>query len=455
MGTKIEWATETWNPITGCTKISEGCQNCYAERMAKRLAGRYGYPKDEPFRVTFHPDRLYEPFRWKKPRMVFACSMSDVFHKEVEDNWVDRIIAAAAICSKHTFLLLTKRPSEMLKYFSNPERPFLIQSAIDNAQVELSDSPEEWRPIVGYESVYEVSNLGRVRRCDSNKKGRRRPDGILRPRSVKGYNAVSLSLNGFVKQFRVPQLVLTSFVGPVPQNAEARHWNGKKTDDRLSNLVWGTRSDNMGDASRHGTAGTWMKSRSKFTHEQVSLIRRRRSAGEKLISIANDFGTTIKHISAICLGTKYVLPKTEWPLPNIWLGVTAENQQRADERIPVLLQIPAAVRFVSVEPMLSRINMEKYLRCPNCGYSKTDADIHWDHQLCSSQNGWYPNVIDWVVCGGETGPGARQMKQDWVYSLRNQCEETGTPFFFKKWGNNKRRDIDGKLYEQMPHHGRR
>lgn len=70
--TKIEWTDETWSPITGCTKISPGCTHCYAERMAKRLAGRAGYPKDKPFSVTFHPDRLGQPLRWRKPRRVFV-----------------------------------------------------------------------------------------------------------------------------------------------------------------------------------------------------------------------------------------------------------------------------------------------------------------------------------------------------------------------------------------------
>ena len=83
MPTKIEWATETWNPVTGCTPISEGCANCYAKRMSKRLAGRCGYPADDPFRVTLHPERLDEPLKWKKPRRVFVCSMGDLFHPDV------------------------------------------------------------------------------------------------------------------------------------------------------------------------------------------------------------------------------------------------------------------------------------------------------------------------------------------------------------------------------------
>ena len=76
---KIEWTESTWNPVTGCTKISKGCENCYAERMAKRLAGRYGYSKENPFQVTLHPDRLQQPLKWKGNHIIFVCSMGDIF----------------------------------------------------------------------------------------------------------------------------------------------------------------------------------------------------------------------------------------------------------------------------------------------------------------------------------------------------------------------------------------
>ena len=104
MSTKIEWVTnldgskgKTWNPITGCSKISRGCKYCYAERMAKRLAGRHGYPKKEPFKVTLHSKRLYQPMEWKKPLMIFLCSMSDFFHDDVPDDYIFEIIEALGV----------------------------------------------------------------------------------------------------------------------------------------------------------------------------------------------------------------------------------------------------------------------------------------------------------------------------------------------------------------------
>jgi protein gp37 len=250
MVTKIEWVQnpdgtkgETWNPITGCTPAgSPGCDNCYAKRMAQRLKGRYGYLKDDPFKVTFHPDRLDQPLRWKKPRRIFVVSMGDLFHEDVEWNWQYKIFEIMLINQEHTYLILTKRPKRMKKVLLD---------------------------------------------------------------------------------------------------------------------IW------------------------------------------------------------FHLGRNYPESKPDFPLRNIWLGITAENQQEADKRIPILLQIPATVRFVSIEPMLSEIKL-------------------WDHNIdecptyydgCNCKEG-----INWVIVGGESGPGARPMNPGWVRSIRDQCQGAGVPFFFKQWG---------------------
>jgi len=119
------------------------------------------------------------------------------------------------------------------------------------------------------------------------------------------------------------------------------------------------------------------------------------------------------------------IPETLWPLPNLWLGVTAEDQQRANERVSLLLQIPAAVRFVSVEPMLEAVDLSS----------------------------WLPS-IDWVICGCETGPQARPMEVDWARSLRNECQEAGVPFFLKAMRVDgkvvKLPLLDGRIWNQVP-----
>lgn len=117
--TKIEWCDRVWNPITGCSPISSGCNNCYAKRMAYRLKGRYGYSKDDPFRVTFYPDRLDEPLRWKKPCQIFVCSMADPFHKDVKEEWFIPIMQKIRLyANHHTYLFLTKRPQNIENYLA-------------------------------------------------------------------------------------------------------------------------------------------------------------------------------------------------------------------------------------------------------------------------------------------------------------------------------------------------
>ncbi|OPY59153.1 MAG: Phage protein Gp37/Gp68 [Pelotomaculum sp. PtaU1.Bin035] len=249
---KIEWTDAVWNPVTGCSKISPGCQNCYAERMAKRLVGRCGYLNDEPFKVTLHPNRLDLPQKWRTPRRIFVNSMGDLFHPDVPSEWIERVWQTILATDKHTYLILTKRPDRM-------------------------------RQLVGSS----------------------------------------------------PELLLTE---------------------------------------------------------------------------------------------------------NIWLGVTAENQAAADERIPILLQIPASVRFVNVEPCLGPVDLNRWLKetCTQCGgIGRVPNHPHIPSHQCPRCKGtgkvYYPR-LNWVICGGESGPGGRPMHPDWARSLRDQCQAAGVPFLFKQWG---------------------
>lgn len=259
---KISWTEKVWNPVTGCTKCSPGCEHCYAEKMAHRLKamGTPGYENE--FKVTLHPERLDEPLKWRKPSRIFVCSMGDLFHEDVPDNFIADVFATAMLCPQHTFFFLTKRTGRMYAWM----------------------------------------------------------EGL-------------------------------------------RQWQG----------------------------------------------------GDKLNL-----------------------------MQNCWLGVTVCNQQEADEKIPQLLQIPAAVRFVSVEPMLGGINLIDIpgYHFPGC----TTHDVlsgrlihHDDDDYCTQDT-----KLDWVVCGGESGPGARPMHPDWVRGLRDQCAEAGVPFFFKQWG-------EWASYKDVPH----
>lgn len=310
----IEWLQGgfTWNPITGCPwpKVSPGCANCYAERvMNTRLRhvyasrAEYSSLEGEPFQAVWHhPERLLQPLQRQKPSRIFVCSMGDLFHDLVDDEWLAGVFTVMALCPQHTFLLLTKRPERM------------------------------------------------------------------------------------------------------------RSW----------------------------------------------ILDEQASAGAMLFNALHD----------ICVRAGLDPDKANagisWPLPNVWIGVTVCNQEEANRKIPVLLQTPAAKRFVSVEPMLGPVDVrlaypQDYMHCTLCGWHgyndelvRKPAGIYEEEYCPVCQNDGtfaldYPHEdselalggLDWVICGGETGKNARPINPDWVRSLRNQCKSSRcqpTPFFFKSWG---------------------
>ena len=112
-GSAIEWTDATWNPVTGCTKISAGCDNCYAERFSERFRGTPGHPFENGFDLTLRAERLEQPLRWRQPRMVFVNSMSDLFHKDVPKEFIARVFDTMEAANWHTFQVLTKRSSLM------------------------------------------------------------------------------------------------------------------------------------------------------------------------------------------------------------------------------------------------------------------------------------------------------------------------------------------------------
>ncbi|MCY4000342.1 MAG: phage Gp37/Gp68 family protein [Bacteroidetes bacterium] len=234
MSTKssIEWTETTWNPVTGCTKISHGCKFCYADRMARRLQAMGLEKYRNGFAVTIHPSALKDPLTWKKPRLVFVNSMSDLFHEDVPLSFIQSVFKTMNEASQHTFQVLTKRPSRVL----------------------------------------EIEN----------------------------------------------------------------------------NLDWS---------------------------------------------------------------------------PNIWLGTSIESQ-RWQFRLQELNKINAEVKFLSLEPLIGPL---------------PDIPV---------------KGIDWVIVGGESGPGARPMEPDWVREIRDVCLQEEIPFFFKQWGGvfKKRagRILDGRTWDQMP-----
>jgi protein gp37 len=128
--TQIEWTDATWNPVTGCTKITAGCDNCYAERFSERFRGVPDHPFENGFDLTLRPARLIQPLSWKAPRRVFVNSMSDLFHKEVPRIFIDKVFDTMEKANWHTFQVLTKRSSLLTRYLNNRYRSNLAPSHI-------------------------------------------------------------------------------------------------------------------------------------------------------------------------------------------------------------------------------------------------------------------------------------------------------------------------------------
>jgi protein gp37 len=229
---KIEWTDATWNPVTGCTKVSPGCKNCYAERLAARLLAMGNPRYSNGFDLTLHEDQIELPLRWRKPKRIFVNSMSDLFHEDIPDEFIRRVFSVMKQAHWHVFQVLTKRA------------------------------------------------------------------------------------------------------------------------DRLSEL-----------------AGF-----------------------------------------------------LQWS-PNIWQGVSVEDQKRT-WRIDSLRQVPAAVRFLSIEPLLGPI-----------------GELRLDR-------------VDWVIVGGESGPGFRPVETEWVRAIRNMCIASRVPFFFKQWGGRIAKSggrlLDERFWDEMP-----
>jgi protein gp37 len=251
--TGIEWTDLTWNPVSGCSKVSPGCKNCYAEKIAHRFAGSKAFP--EGFKVTTHEERLEKPWRRRRPARVFVNSMSDLFHPDVPFHFIGRVFGNMHSARQHTFQILTKRPARMLEFI-------------------------EW---------YREEWLGGAR----------------------------------------------------------------------------------------GFADAWPR---EYQH--------------------------------------------------VWLGVSVEDQQRADERIPLLLQTPAAVRFVSLEPLLGPVDLSRLVYDSTCVIDGLRGECGWPtpHEPC--------NRLDWIIVGAETGPGARPCEHKWAEHILVQAWSDKVPIFIKdnlKW----------------------
>lgn len=170
---KIEWTDATWNPVRGCTKISQGCKNCYAETFAERFRGVAGHPFEQGFDLRLFPHKLGEPVKWKEPRRVFVNSMSDLFHDGIPFDYICQVFAVMGIENRHVYQILTKRPERMHEFMTGKDR----HKAILEAYFELSrqkvlkttmvDGRGSWFPLENVWLGTSVENADVLHRIDT------------------------------------------------------------------------------------------------------------------------------------------------------------------------------------------------------------------------------------------------------------------------------------------------
>lgn len=422
---KIEWTDATWNPVRGCSRVSEGCRNCYAERMAGRFSGpglwAEGLAENTPAgprwtgRVELVPDKLDQPLRWKTPRRVFVNSMSDLFHENLPNEAIAAVFGVMAACPQHTFQVLTKRPERMREWFALPgiaERVDQFRHIALAGRIEEYFAPERFMPIYDWPG-YWVTSKGKVQ---SFQKDERRD---LTPMlGEQGHARVMLYRDGESSRLLVHHLALAAFDKPRQGKDQGCHITGDASNNALWNLRWGTQVENWDDSKRHGTHRRYHK----LSKDQADEIRRLGAEGVSGAELGRRFGISDTQARNIVTGKQWVEPyRFEWPLSSVWLGTSVEDQATADARIPVLLATPAVVRFVSAEPLLGPVNMRR-------GIYQMSDDVRYG-------TGTSLAGIDWLICGGESGPGARPMHPSWARMLRDQCAAAGVAFFMKQMGS--------------------
>ena len=351
----------SWNVTGGCSPVSAGCAHCWASRLAStRLAHRpeyAGLAKDGTWlgHARFFADRLAEPLRRKKPTGICVSLMGDLFHEDITDEQIAAVFGVAAACPTHRFYFLTKRAKRQREWFEWPGIADLVEMFRQVAvagRIEEYFSEERTVDIAAWPG-YAVTSRGRVL---STKRGEEREMSVIR--GEQGHGRVMLYRDGVNERPLVHRLVLAAFDREPHEGEQGRHITGDATNNALWNLRWGTQSENWDDSKRHGTRRRY----SKLTDEQVVEIRRLGAEAVSGTEIGRSFGISDTQARNIVTGKQWTPEyKLEWPLRSVWLGVSIEDQPTADERIPKLLQTPAAVRWLSLEPMLGSIDISRWI----------------------------------------------------------------------------------------------
>lgn len=386
--TKIEWTDSNWNPIRGCSRVSEGCRNCYAENIAARFnkPGQWGEGLAE---IVTRPDGAKEarwtgkmvqapeatltaPLRWKAPRMIFVNSTSDLFHEAVPDEWIDRVFAVMALCPQHTFQVLTKRTERMRAYFTGACAHRIGLSAL---RLTLEARYANIRSMVG-EGIVLHRDPPRLAKWplpnvwlgtsveDQATADNRIPHLLATPAAIRFISAEPL----------LGPVDLSTWIPP------ASPWPLSSLPETWAEFEW---PDWVPEKFRSQIESFWLE----------------------------DWGRS----------------------PKAWAqSMLSNSAPPTGERCDVdLLGVGGPIvngRFLFCWNNIGRVELE---------------DGSW--KACSFRRHHVP-AINWVIVGGESGAAARPMHPDWARSLRDQCASANVPFFFKQHGKwlHESQDADGQ-----------
>ena len=430
--TKIEWTDRVWNPLRGCTRVSPGCQHCYAERMCSRGLPELKSPTTgENFairksdgahwtgKVELIESALDKPLHWRKPSRIFVNSMSDLFHESVPNEWIDRIFAVMALCPKHVFQVLTKRAERMFRYM-NGGSPEMIDLALFG--MDIPQRPEFQWPL---------PNVWLGVSCEDQQRANERIPWLLKTPAAVRFVSIepmlsSIDLSRFIHDEKRSGLSGTSGDGVVLNSRGREHLEKRR--------VFG-RGDSHDALDSSSTRGVQSVSGMRISEDHVSPSRRTPPSGSASDRVDPCEPTT----DSVSDGNQPQRWKQEQSEPGkSGTGHTIRKCEAFDscpgEEEKIATRRNECCRQNDGEA--SRGNQGSM----GCGGDvatgsgetlRTHAERHFGNRYAEELEA---RRLDLVIVGGESGPGARPMHPEWARSIRNQCIATGVPFFFKQWG---------------------
>jgi protein gp37 len=435
--TNIEWTDKVWNCVRGCSRVSEGCRNCYAERIAARFSKPIGSPFHEIAVVTRNGPRwtgkvelieskLSEPLHWKKPQRVFVNSMSDLFHEALPDDAIDRVFAVMALCPHITFQILTKRPERMREWLSRINAEYSIQtSMVPPVKIKCWPLPNVW---LGVSVEDQATAEARI------------PLLLQTPAAIRFVSAEPLlspvDLSKWLKSYDRSR---TSFPGS---------YGDRGIFDRRSRSNLETPQIDSGEPT--GNPAVLERSRPHNPGREIEIGRLpncdvfgRTEATQNIRSQSRmDGECAAGHPTALAgepqewTARRYSPDQSGMPNSIGECSSRNPNPRQEEESSVGGSQLFGQDEF-SASDAGSRTSGEN-IPIENCSNvrdkTRNSLGDHPSQELGASG-------LNWVICGGESGPGARPPHPDWFRQVRDQCIAADVAFFFKQYGEFQFREV--------------